>query len=249
MAGAKGSGGGANGGRGISRRGLLLAGGAAVAGGAVYALSGPAEDMWWRVPGVDRPREDGAVDHPGAEWVPASAANWRRADRPSDYSIDRVVIHVPQATFPVTLKVFQDPGHRAATHYVVRSADGHVAQLVRELDVAYHAGNVGFNERSVGIEHEGWVDRPRYLTETMYRASAVLTAGICERYGIPRDREHIIGHVEVPGTDHTCPGPHWDWDRYLRMVREAKPLKAAEPGAKASGSGKLTGSTGTPKPR
>jgi N-acetyl-anhydromuramyl-L-alanine amidase AmpD len=22
----------------------------------------------------------------------------------------------------------------------------------------------------------------------------------------------------VPGTDHTDPGPYWDWDRYLRMV-------------------------------
>ncbi|MGW5821646.1 N-acetylmuramoyl-L-alanine amidase, partial [Streptomyces noursei] len=24
---------------------------------------------------------------------------------------------------------------------------------------------------------------------------------------------------EVPGTDHTDPGPHWDWDRYLALVR------------------------------
>jgi N-acetyl-anhydromuramyl-L-alanine amidase AmpD len=54
----------------------------------------------------------------------------------------------------------------------------------------------------------------------MYAASARLTAATCRRYGIPVDRKHILGHVEVPGTDHTDPGPHWDWDRYIRLVRK-----------------------------
>ncbi|MEW2554914.1 N-acetylmuramoyl-L-alanine amidase, partial [Streptomyces zhihengii] len=26
------------------------------------------------------------------------------------------------------------------------------------------------------------------------------------------------GHVEVPGNDHTDPGPHWDWNRYMQLV-------------------------------
>jgi N-acetyl-anhydromuramyl-L-alanine amidase AmpD len=94
--------------------------------------------------------------------------------------------------------------------------------MIRELDVAYHAGNRSYNERSVGIEHEGFVDRPEDFTDAMYAASARLAAGVCVRYGIPVDREHIIGHVEVPGTDHTDPGEHWDWDRYLKLVAEAK---------------------------
>jgi N-acetyl-anhydromuramyl-L-alanine amidase AmpD len=93
--------------------------------------------------------------------------------------------------------------------------------MIRELDVAFHAGNRSYNERSVGIEHEGFVDRPQDFTAAMYASSARLTAAICGRYGIPVDREHIIGHVEVPGTDHTDPGPHWDWDRYLKLVRRA----------------------------
>ena len=118
------------------------------------------------------------------------------------------------------MKVFQDPGHGAAAHYVVRK-DGHVTQMIRELDVAFHAGNKSYNERSVGIEHEGFVDRPQDFTDAMYEASARLTAAICGRYGIPVDRTHIIGHVEVPGTDHTDPGPHWDWDRYIELVRAA----------------------------
>nr|WP_260867312.1 N-acetylmuramoyl-L-alanine amidase [Streptomyces sp. SAJ15] len=206
----------------VSRRRLLL-GGAAVAGVGLagYAARDGLERLWWRMPGNDRPRRPGEVDHRDAEWVAASAANWRRADRPYDYTIDRVVIHVVQGGYADALKVFRDPEHGAATHYVVRQ-DGRIAQTVRELDVAFHAGNRDYNERSVGIEHAGFVDRPRDFTEAMYRASARLTAGICARYDIPVDREHLIGHVEVPGTDHTDPGRHWDWDRYLRLVRAAR---------------------------
>lgn len=185
-----------------------------------YAAREELSHLWWRLPGTEKPRPPGEVDQPGAEWVPAAPENLRRASRPHDYPIDRVVIHVAQATYSATLNTFQDAGHGAASHYVVGS-EGQIAQLVREMDVAYHAGNVAYNERSVGIEHEGWVDRSEYLTDALYRASARLTAGICARYDIPRDREHIVPHSEVPGSDHTDPGPLWDWDRYLRLVRAA----------------------------
>ncbi|MEU0397873.1 N-acetylmuramoyl-L-alanine amidase [Streptomyces sp. NPDC006208] len=209
------------GGRGVSRRAVLIGSGAVLVGAGVVAQD-TLRRAWWRLPGVAKPRKEGEIDHLGAEWTAASRANWRLADRPDDYGIDRVIIHVVQGSYRSALKVFKDPGHGAATHYVVRK-DGHVAQLIRELDVAFHAGNRSFNERSIGIEHEGFVDKPKGFTDAMYRSSARLTAGVCARYGIPVDREHIIGHVEVPGTDHTDPGPHWNWDRYLKLVREASP--------------------------
>ena len=203
----------------IGRRALLVGGTAAAVGSAVLARDELAR-LWWRTPGVEKPRVEGAVDFRGARWVAASEANWRRADRPDDYGIDMVVVHVTQGSFASAVKVFQDPGHGAAAHYIV-GKDGRITQMIRELDVAYHAGNRSYNERSVGIEHEGFVDRPEDFTDAMYAASARLTAGICARYGIPVDREHIIGHVEVPGTDHTDPGRHWDWDRYMKLVRQA----------------------------
>ncbi|MFF2850327.1 N-acetylmuramoyl-L-alanine amidase [Streptomyces sp. NPDC058001] len=215
----------------MGRRTLLI-GGAVAAVGVGVAARDELGRLWWRTPGVDKPRVDGAVDFRGAAWVAASGANWRRADRPDDYRIDRVIIHVTQGSFSSAVRVFQDPGHGAAAHYVVRK-DGHVTQMIRELDVAFHAGNRAYNERSVGIEHEGFVDRPSSFTTAMYRASARLTAGICKRYGIPVDREHIIGHVEVPGTDHTDPGPHWDWDRYLPMVRKEREAADKVPATKA----------------
>ncbi|MDT0306814.1 N-acetylmuramoyl-L-alanine amidase [Streptomyces sp. DSM 44917] len=222
----------AGGGGRLGRRGLLLGGAAGTLGVGVVAGWDSLSRLWWRHSGVaEIPREEGEVDLGTAEWIPASPANYRRANRPRDYTIDRVVIHMPEATYPITLRVFQDPGHGSSTHYVLRSSDGHVAQLVRELDVAYHAGNRSFNERSIGIEHEGWADEPSYLTDAMYESSARLVADICRRYEIPVDREHILGHNEVPDVIRTCPGPHWDWDRYMGLVRR----EAERPGPARSG--------------
>ncbi|MFF8944812.1 N-acetylmuramoyl-L-alanine amidase [Streptomyces sp. NPDC014864] len=203
----------------LGRR-ALLAGGAAAAVGGIALGRAELSRLWWRLPGVEKPRVAGAVDFRGARWVAASPANYRRADRPADYPVDRIVVHVTQGDYASAVKVFQDPEHAAAAHYVVRR-DGRVTQLVRELDVAFHAGNRGYNERSVGIEHEGFVEDAASFTDAMYAASARLTARVCARYAIPVDREHIVGHVEVPGTDHTDPGPHWDWGRYLRLVSDA----------------------------
>ncbi len=207
---------------GVKRRGLLVGVGATVAAG-VTALAFREElgRLWWKIPGVDKQRTEGDVDQPGALWVAASAGNLRLADRPADYEIDRIVIHVTQGSYATAIRVFKDPLHAAAAHYVIRARDGEITQMARELDVAFHAGNRKYNERSVGIEHEGFVDKRSSFTKVMYEASARLAADICGRYDIPIDRKHIIGHNEVPGATHTDPGPHWDWDRYMELVRRA----------------------------
>lgn len=152
---------------------------------------------------------------------PAAPGNYTVANRPRQYPVDFVVIHVTQETYADTLGIFQNPAKKVSAHYVVRSADGRVAQCVREADVAWHAGNWDYNTRSVGIEHEGWVDKPEYFTDAMYSASAALTAAICDSYAVPKTRAHIIGHHEVPGATHTDPGPLWDWDRYIKLVKAA----------------------------
>jgi N-acetyl-anhydromuramyl-L-alanine amidase AmpD len=161
------------------------------------------------------------TDRPSAHWAPASASNYTVSSRPSEYPVQYVIIHVTQVTFAVTLGIFQNPAKKVSAHYVVRSSDGAVAQCVQERNVAWHAGNWDYNTRSVGIEHEGWVDQPKYFTHALYEQSAALTASVCDRYGIPKDRAHIIGHNEVPGATHTDPGPLWDWTRYIRLVNFA----------------------------
>ncbi|KOU04018.1 MULTISPECIES: N-acetylmuramoyl-L-alanine amidase [Streptomyces] len=164
---------------------------------------------------------DSATDYASAFWSPADPANYTVPSHPSERRVDRVIIHVAQQLFTPTAGIFRNPAQKVSAHYVVRSGDGLVAQCVREKDIAWHAGNWDWNTRSIGIEHEGWVDRPEFFTDVMYRRSAVLTADICARHGIPRDREHIVGHHEVPGSDHTDPGVLWDWDRYLLLVAAA----------------------------
>ncbi|MFI9583507.1 N-acetylmuramoyl-L-alanine amidase [Streptomyces sp. NPDC052236] len=198
----------------MDRRGLLQGAAAAAVSGAL--LPAPRAHAHAHAATIRA-----GIDYPLAQWTPASTANYTVSGRPSAYPVQYVVIHVTQETFASTIGIFQNPAKRVSAHYVVRSSDGHVAQCVRESDVAWHAGNWDYNTRSVGIEHEGWVDRPAYFTHAMYERSAALTSSICDRYGIPKDRAHIIGHNEVPGADHTDPGPLWDWVRYIRLVNFA----------------------------
>ncbi|MEW1839909.1 N-acetylmuramoyl-L-alanine amidase [Nonomuraea angiospora] len=159
-----------------------------------------------------------STDYPGAAWAPAHSSNYAVSNRPTSDAIDRIVIHVAQGTYAGTIDWFQT-GPRpnpTSAHYVVRSSDGAITQTVREKDRAFHAGN--WNRRSVGIEHEGWVDNATWFTDTMYRSSAALTRNIADRYGIPKDRTHIVGHSEVPDADHTDPGRFWDWTKYMQYV-------------------------------
>ncbi|TMR97948.1 N-acetylmuramoyl-L-alanine amidase [Nonomuraea basaltis] len=156
------------------------------------------------------------TDYPGAAWVPANSGNYAVSNRPTSDKIDKIVIHVTQGSYAGTISWFQNPSANVSAHYVVRSSDGAVTQMVREKNRAFHAGS--YNRRSVGIEHEGFVDNATWFTDAMYRSSAALTRNIADRYGIPKTRANIVGHNAVPGVDHTDPGPHWNWTKYMQYV-------------------------------
>lgn len=100
---------------------------------------------------------------------------------------------------------------------MIRSRDGFIGQCVSDINIAYHAGNYAVNSRAIGIEHEAYNNAPSYYTNAMYNSSAKLVAHLCRRYGIPIDRNHIIGHNEVVAT--TCPGRYWWWAEYIKRVR------------------------------
>ncbi|GAA1882563.1 N-acetylmuramoyl-L-alanine amidase [Asanoa iriomotensis] len=159
-----------------------------------------------------------STDYGPAAWAPANAGNFTVSSRESSYPIDYVVIHVTQGSYAGSISWFQNPSSNVSAHYVFRSSDGAVTQTVREKDIGYHAGNWDYNTRSIGIEHEGFVDNPAWFTDAMYRASAALTRNLTTKYGIPRDRAHVIGHREVPGATHTDPGPNWNWTYYMQLV-------------------------------
>jgi hypothetical protein len=166
-------------------------------------------------------------DYPGATWVPANPANYTVANRPHDYPVDMIVIHDIEGSAPTAIQIFQDPTRQASAHYVI-SGGGAVTQMVQEKDIAWHAGNWDYNTRSIGIEHAGYAWTPGTFTDAEYQASAHLAASICERWGVPMDRQHVIGHNEVPdpnnpglyggSSHHTDPGPYWNWSYYMSLA-------------------------------
>lgn len=161
-------------------------------------------------------------EYEGAHWLEAGPGHWR-AGR-DGHSITHIIIHTMQGSYSGSIGWFRDPAnpYDTSTHYLIRSSDGDITQMVEEADTAHHIG--GWNPWTIGIEHEGYIENPsRWYTDVMYRSSARLVRHLCDKYSIPIDREHILGHVEVPGASHTDPGPGWNWDYYMGLVRAAAP--------------------------
>ena len=171
---------------------------------------------------VSVPPPPTACDYAGCyQFIAASSANYSNYSRTAA-DIGYVVVHTTQGSYSGTISWFQNSSASVSAHYVVRSSDGQVTQMVLEEDVGWHAGSWSYNLASVGIEHEGWVDEPEvWYTDAMYTSSAALTADICARNGISLDRAYIIGHVEVPGATHTDPGTGWDWSYYMDLINTA----------------------------
>jgi len=111
---------------------------------------------------------------------------------------------------------------------------GDITQSVRESNWAWHARC--WNRYMFGTEHEGFVSNPAWFTEAMYQSSAGLHRHLCNTYGIPKDRNHIIGHNEwqnatwktwmtnnYPAIDPTCnshtdPGQYWNWTHFMALL-------------------------------
>ena len=161
-------------------------------------------------------------DYRGATWRPAYGGNYSgNFNRERDVNIDRLIVHVAQGTVAGTVSWFQNSSANVSAHYVVGDR-GAVFQCVRHEDVAWHAGNWSYNKHSIGIEHGGYADNRKTWTDAKIRASARLAAYCCRRHKIRVDRQHIIEHNRVPGTDHYCPGRYFPYDSYLRLIRRYK---------------------------
>ncbi len=177
----------------------------------------------------------GASDAPAAQcpptldcsFAPAATTNYQAANRPADgLDIRYIVIHDTESTYQQAIDSFQNPASGDAAQYVIRSSDGAITQTVPNEDVAFQAGNFWFNMHSIGIEHEGFAAHgAQWYTQAQYETTAELVRWLAAEYGVPLDREHIIGHDDVPGPAdgyvagmHWDPGPYWDWDLFMAML-------------------------------
>ena len=130
------------------------------------------------------------------------------------YRPEAIVIHIMDGTLVGTDSWFANHTSQVSAHYGIGKS-GEVHQYVQENDTAWHAGrvdapvwklirpNLNPNLNTIGIEHEG---RPNEIwTEEMKRVSANLIREICQRWQIPIDRYHIVGHFEIFSKKPNCP--------------------------------------------
>ena len=85
-------------------------------------------------------------------------------------------------------------------HYVIRK-DGTVEQGRPHWTVGAHA--YGENSHTIGIHVCGNFEIGEPTSEQI-ESLAMLLANLCTDYGLPIDRDHIVGHRELMGT--ACPG-------------------------------------------
>lgn len=170
-----------------------------------------------------------SLEYGPATWTPAPACNFSTRNT----SISAITIHTIQGSYDGAISWAQNCNSNVSYHYVIKSSDGQVTQMVLEADKAWHVGSE--NNYTIGYEHEGFVDDPVWYTNAMYNSSADLSRDIVNSgYGIPPLRTFfgdatvgintlggctkIKGHQHYPNQSHTDPGVYWDWERYYKLI-------------------------------
>lgn len=120
---------------------------------------------------------------------------------------DQIVIHHTGNPWDDDLSAAEiDASHKAqgwtciGYHYVIRK-DGTVEEGRPHWTVGAHA--YGENSHTIGIHVCGnfEIGEP---TDGQIESLAMLLANLCTDYGLPIDRDHVVGHRELMPT--ACPG-------------------------------------------
>lgn len=168
-----------------------------------------------------------STDYAPALWVASPNYSSR-----SGTAITHVAIHTVQGSYSSCISWFQNTSSQVSAHYVVRSSDGQVTQMVREADKAWHIGSE--NPYTLGTEHEGYVDTGSYYTTAMYNSTSALTKDMCTSnkidcntcYPGPSQSDvavqsqsyKIKGHQHFPNQTHNDPGLYWDWPKFKGLI-------------------------------
>ncbi|UKN01629.1 N-acetylmuramoyl-L-alanine amidase [Paracrocinitomix mangrovi] len=175
-------------------------------------------------------------DYAPALWVATPTCNYSSRN---GTAISAVTIHTIQGTYAGAISWAQNCNANVSYHYVVRSSDGQITQMVYETDKGWHVGSE--NPYTIGIEHEGYVDNPAWYTPSLYNASANLVKDITQSgYGINPLRTFqgpatvglntlggctkIKGHQHYPNQSHTDPGINWDWEHFYQLINDNPPV-------------------------
>ncbi|NZA25597.1 N-acetylmuramoyl-L-alanine amidase [Luteimonas sp. SJ-92] len=171
-----------------------------------------------------------STDYGPAIWNPAHSSNYT-ASRSA--TVSAVTIHTAQGSYAGTISWFKNASANVSAHYVIRSSDGQVTQMVRHAHTGWHVRN--HNSYTLGIEHEGYVNNSSWYTSAMYNASAALVRHFCASYsaisctaaysGAPSSGINVLptsvrikGHQHFSGQTHTDPGINWNWGHYYGLL-------------------------------
>lgn len=173
-----------------------------------------------------------SADYGPAIWDAAASCNYSSRN---STAITAVTIHDVEGTYAGCISWFKNCAANASAHYVVRSSDGQVTQMVLEANKAWHVGSE--NPYTVGIEHEGYNNNASWYTNAMYVSSANLTRDICQSNAINPLRTYygpgcsgsstqcglgactkVKGHQMYPNQTHNDPGPFWNWAKFYKLI-------------------------------
>jgi N-acetyl-anhydromuramyl-L-alanine amidase AmpD len=135
------------------------------------------------------------------------------------HEVIAIVDHITAGALGPSLNWLTNPAAKVSSHYVV-ARNGAVYQLVREEDTAWAQGidfSRGYaaygsdlaipwirdawaaetnpNLVAISIEHEQTGNEG--LTEVQYAATLALHRHLCQRWNIPADGEHVVGHSRI----------------------------------------------------
>lgn len=173
-----------------------------------------------------------STDYGPALWNPTTCNYSSR----NGTAITAVAIHDVEGSYAGCISWFKNCSANASAHYVVRSSDGQVTQMVLEADKAWHIGSE--NPYTLGIEHEGYESTGyNWYTTAMLTSSADLVRDMCVSNSINPLRCYfgpgcsgttqqcqlgactkIKGHQMYPNQTHNDPGPYWDWDKFYKLL-------------------------------
>lgn len=158
------------------------------------------------------------------EWVPSP--NYRTGR--NGKKIIAIVNHITAGKMPGTLSWLTNRNAQASSHYLV-TKKGEIYQLVKDEDTAWHAGQVNKatwtlydgtnpNAYTIGIEHETLAGEA--LTEKQYQATLWLHKMLIDKWKIPIDKDHIIGHYKIDAVNRpNDPGSNFPWDRLFADLK------------------------------
>lgn len=133
-----------------------------------------------------------------------------------------VVMHATAGTYASALSWLTTAASRVSSHYLVRK-DGHINQLVKDDQAAWHAGHAAWNgqtainEISLGIELENANDGKDPYPAVQLAAAAALVRSKMAEYQIPI--RSVVRHLDIatPKGRKTDPAG-LDWPAFLASI-------------------------------